>query len=96
MAEAGGLQSFYEENKDRGFMQITAMDGDATEDLLGWAEEYGSQHPIVGDGDGEFFWTFSQYSAWPMIVLLDHGMVITSADEGATDADVEALLEQYE
>jgi hypothetical protein len=96
MAEAGGLQSLYEDNVDRGFIVITALDGDATRDLARWADEYGLTHPVVGDADGEFFWTFSRYSAWPMVVLIDHGMVITSADEGADMRDVEDLLRQYE
>ncbi|MDP2316963.1 MAG: hypothetical protein Q8P41_28985 [Pseudomonadota bacterium] len=75
---------------------ITALDGDSTGDLAGWADDFGLTHPVVGDGDGAFFWTFSRYSAWPMVVLIDHGMVITSADEQAGSREVERLLAQYE
>lgn len=96
MAEAGGLQDLYERNADRGFIVITALNGDDTRDLAGWADEFGLTHPVVGDGDGEFFWTFSRYSAWPMVVLIDRGMVIVSADAGAGEREVEELLQKYE
>ncbi len=95
MAEAGSLQSFYEENEDRGYMVITALDGFDTADLKDWADTYGLTHPVVGDGDGAFFWTYGS-GGWPMKVLIDHGMVLTSIDEMAGDAEIEALLEQYE
>lgn len=77
-------------------MMITALDGDNPDDLMGWADDFGLTHPVVGDQDGEFFWSFSRYSAWPMVVLIDRGMVITSVDEYAGSAEVEALLSQYE
>lgn len=86
----------YEDNADRGFIVITALDGDSTRDLADWADRYGITHPVVGDGDGEFFWTFSRYSAWPMVVLIDRGMVIDSVDEYAGEREVEELLRQYE
>jgi hypothetical protein len=96
MAEAGGLQALYERNVDRGFQIITALNGTETADLAAWADEYGLTHPVVGDAGDEFFWTFSKSSAWPMIVLLDRGMLITSVDDGAGEAEVEELLAQYE
>ena len=96
MAEAGGLQELFERNEDRGYMMITSLDGDDPADLMGWADEFGLTHPVVGDGDGAFFWSFSRNSAWPMVVLIDRGMVITSVDESAGSAEVEALLSQYE
>lgn len=96
MSEAGSLQELYASRKDRGFMAITALDGDDTDDLLDWAEGYGIEHPVVGDGDGEFFWDFSKYSSWPMRVLIDHGVVLTSIDDGAWETEVDELLAKYE
>lgn len=96
MAEAGSLQAMWESNRERGFILITALDGNDTDDLKGWADEYGLTHPVVGDGDGAFFWDFSQRNAWPMVVLLDRGMVIASVDEGAGESQVDELLSQYE
>lgn len=77
MAEAGGLQTLFEEYQDDGFMMITALDGDDPDKLLGWAEEYGLTHPVVGDGAAEFFSTYGT-NFWPMPVVLDRGMVIES------------------
>lgn len=96
MSEAGSLQAMYDARKDRGFMAITALDGNETDKLLEWAETYEITHPVVGDGDGAFFWDFSKYSSWPMRVLVDHGVVLTSIDDGAWEAEVDALLEKYE
>jgi hypothetical protein len=96
MAEAGSLQATWEANRERGFMVITALDGNETEDLAAWADEYGLDHPVVGDGDGTFFWDFSKNSAWPMVVIIDHGMVIVSADEGWSESQIDELLAQYE
>jgi Ca2+-binding RTX toxin-like protein len=96
MAEAGSLQDMWERLGPEGFMVITALDGNDTADLKDWADTYGATHPIVGDGDGTFFWTYSKYSAWPMRVLIDHGMVLTSIDDGADEPEVQALLDQYQ
>jgi len=79
-----------------GFMVITALDGNDTGDLKDWADTYGSTHPVVGDGDGTFFWTYSKTCSWPMKVLVDHGMVLTSVDDMAEESDVQALLDQYQ
>ena len=96
MAEAGGLQSYYAANKDRGFIIATTLNTSDVDTLADWAGEYGIEHPVLGDAGDAFFWTFSTQGAWPMTVLLDHGGVIVSADEGATTADADELLSQYE
>jgi len=92
MAEAGGLNTLFQTYEDDGFMLIEAMDGSETEDLLGWAEEYGLTYPVVGDGAGEVFFTYSKTNGWPMKVLIDRGVVLTSIDEGASATEIEALL----
>ncbi|MDP2311459.1 MAG: hypothetical protein Q8P41_01025 [Pseudomonadota bacterium] len=92
MSEAGSLQAQFEQYQADGFMMITAMDGDATEDLLGWADEYGITHPVIGDAAGEFFWTYSKTSSWPMKVLINRGVVLESIDDMADAAEIEALL----
>jgi hypothetical protein len=96
MAEAGGLQSYYAANKDRGFMMATTLNTSDVETLADWADSYGIEHPVLADAGDAFFWAFSKNSAWPMVVLLDHGGVIVSADEGASTADADELLSQYE
>lgn len=82
MAEAGGLQLLWEQYRDDGFMMITALDGSEPADLLDWAEEYGLTHPVVGDGAGEFYWAYGE-GAWPMPVVIDHGMVLASVNDPA-------------
>ena len=92
MAEAGGLQSLWEQHREQGFMMITALDGSEPADLLGWAEEYGLTHPVVGDGAGEFYWAYGE-GAWPMPVVIDRGMVLESVnDPGGYVATIEELL----
>jgi hypothetical protein len=73
-------------------MMITALDGDDPADLLEWADTYGLTHPVVGDGAGEFYWAYGD-GAWPMPVLIDRGMVLSSVNNGGSEASaIEALL----
>lgn len=72
-------------------MMITALDGSEPADLLEWAEEYGLTHPVVGDGAGDFYWLYGE-GGWPMPVLIDRGMVLSSINDGAGAAEIEALL----
>ena len=77
-------------------MMITALDGSDPADLLDWAETYELTHPVVGDGSGEFYWTYGD-GAWPMPVVLDHGMVLASVnDVGGYTSKIEELLAKYE
>ncbi len=84
MAEAGGLQALWEQYRDDGFMMITALNGSEPADLLDWADEYGLTHPVVGDGEAgdQFYWLYGD-GAWPMPVLIDRGMVLTSVNDPA-------------
>jgi len=68
----------------------------STEDLAGWADNFGLTLPVVADPGAAQFWQYSASGALPTIVLIDHGVLLTSVDEGAHEAEVEALLEQYQ
>jgi len=87
MAEAGGLQTLWETYRDDGFMMITALDKSEPDDLLSWADEYSLTHPVVGDSAGEFYWAYGE-GAWPMPVVIDRGMVLTSINDPSGYASV--------
>lgn len=71
---------------------LTALDGNEPADLLDWAEEYGLTHPVVGDGNGEFYWAYGD-GAWPMPVVIDRGMVLASVnDVGGYHSVIEELM----
>lgn len=65
------------------------------EDLAGWADNYGMDLPVVADPGGEQFWKYGS-GGLPTIVLIDHGMILESVNEGAGRSEVEALLGKYE
>ena len=65
------------------------------EDLVDWADNYGLTMPVLSDGDETVMWRYSS-GGLPTLVLIDHGMVLESVDEGAHEAEIDALLSKYE
>lgn len=65
------------------------------EDLVDWADNYGLTMPVLADDGASVMWRYSS-GGLPTIVLIDRGMVLSSVDEFAHEAEIEALLSKYE
>ena len=99
-AAAPELAAMYEEYKDRGLMVITLLgennEGAAptTEELMLWAETYGSTHPVVADPNWAYSSNFITGSI-PSETVVSPGAFIEMINQyGLTASDVEAYLPQ--
>ena len=99
-AAAPELAAMYEAYKDRGLMVITLLgennDGGAptTDELMTWAETYGSTHPVVADPGWAYSSNFISGSI-PSETVVSPGVIIEMIDQyGLTAGDIEAYLPQ--
>ncbi len=65
------------------------------DDLVDWADNYGMTFPVVADDGASVMWRYSD-GGLPTLVLIDHGMVLDSVNEGAHESEIDALLSKYE
>lgn len=65
------------------------------DDLVDWADNYDMTMPVLADDGGSVMWRYSD-GGLPTLVLVDHGMVLSSVNEGAHEAEIDALLAKYE
>lgn len=101
-SEAPVLQAFFEERQADGFMAVTVYMENADsssptlEETKEWAETYGLTFPVLLDDGvyGPFASATGQGTiGLPLMVLVDRGVVVTM-NQGATEEDVLALLEE--
>jgi hypothetical protein len=50
--------------------------------------------PVLADPEGTEFWKYTS-GGLPTIVLIDHGVMLSSVNKGAGEADIEELINQY-
>ena len=100
-AEAPKLQALYAEQRENGFMALTVymenVDGSepTAEEAKAWTDEYGLEFPVMVD-DGTFYNGFASATGestigLPLMVLIDHGLVVRKS-MGTTHEDVLDLL----
>lgn len=94
-------QATYEDYADSGFMYVTilAEDNDGqppdTDDLVTWADYYGIEAPIVGDGDKAFSGQVVFDGTYPRLLLVDRELRVieeVDANDQAVRAAIEAAL----
>jgi len=94
----------YEAYGDLGFIPITLlMENDNSEtpstgELMGWAEAYGIEHPVVADPYGDTILRFVTGGGYglPYMVMLAPGARVAAIDITATGSSIEELLpEEY-
>jgi hypothetical protein len=100
VAEAPGLSALYNQYADQGFMVITLLGENmasmppSTSQLAGWANAYGSNHPVVAD---PYFQVTSRYISGstiglPSMTLLGPGMEVLIRDSWVSDWQVAQAL----
>lgn len=100
-AEAPELQSFFEAHEDDGFMAITTYmenvdhSPPTLEETKDWADTFGLTFPVLLD-DGNFYNSFAMATGQstiglPLMVLIDHGMVVDMSMDATTDDAAELL-----
>ena len=101
MAEAGGLENLYQQNKDAGLMVVNviieneASEAPSQEDLQGWAAEFGLTIPVVADPGSGTMYSYATGGSvgLPFTVLLDRGVVVESTDYPSGE-DAAALAQE--
>ena len=97
---AASTQATFEHFEDDGFMYLTIIQQDVEGnppkqvDVVEWAEAFGIEAPVLGDGD-EVVAAVRQ-NQFPALLLLDRKMKVhervTPPDAGVVDAAIEDLL----
>jgi len=97
LADAGELETLYQQHKDDGLMVFSAWSENesgqppSVEDLNRWADEYGLTTPVIADPFGDLGARFNGTS--PVYVLLEPGMVINQSRAYLLDAEIQALID---
>lgn len=82
-------------------MVVTMLTADAENnvadeaDCAEWAEEYGSEHPILADDKGFSLDTMEGGYGYPFYMLVDHGMLVNKVADGEgsiTEDEIISLL----
>ncbi|GDX83585.1 hypothetical protein LBMAG42_53960 [Deltaproteobacteria bacterium] len=86
---------------DDGLVVLTVLTTDADgnvptgSDCRGWAQAYGSSHPVLADDAGFSHAVMGGKYGYPLYMLVDRGMVVNTLAEGEgsiTEEDIVSLL----
>ena len=98
MAEAGGLEEWYQGYKDEGFILIDVVienergKAPSTQELADWADKYGMTFPVLSDKES-VIWSYAEGNSigLPFKILMDDGAEIIS--KNPRDRDITATFE---
>ena len=90
----------YEEYREKGFIAVTLLsENDNREtpsegELMGWAEAYGIEHPVLADPNGSTIQRFVTGGGYglPYQVMLAPGAKVAAIDITATGSSIEEHL----
>jgi hypothetical protein len=99
VAEARALEGLYQTYKDQNFMTISAWGEDdspdrttpTTEQLMGWANQFGITSPVVADPGLAVYFRYGT-GGLPQTILLGPGAEVLKLGHISTE-DIEAALE---
>ncbi len=87
------LEATFQRHRERGYMLLTALQGDTPETAAEWATDYGAHHVVAADVDRELGAVLEKRSTTlPTYVLVDAEMVVRKVRIGET---TEAWFDLY-
>ena len=97
---ASEVQATWEDYQSHGFQYITMMPENlsnsvpTTEELMGWAEDFGIEQPVLGDGSGHSYEIAGSPASYPQVVIIDRDLtVVIPHVSPVDDANIRAAIE---